>query len=175
MGVPANKDQGTPRRRRCRCWWHNQQRTIRSPSSSPFFGQTWKQRCKGTPGAPPLESNTWLQGLIDVSNLSSNNTQVCLTFLMWSSGWFWQPILIGITLSWIHFPWRHRRSPGWQSDEGLLALPLGNCLLGPAQTPMLLLTLLYFKQVCLLPQIGICIHSSFHRLPTDISYSTLWL
>lgn len=29
-------------------------RHLRSPS----FGQSWKQRCKGTPGAPPLGSNT---------------------------------------------------------------------------------------------------------------------
>lgn len=34
-------------------------------------------------------------------------------------------------------------------DEGLLALPFENCLLGPAQAPMLSQTLLISKQICL--------------------------
>ena len=34
---------------------------------------TWRQGRKEKPEAPPLEGNTWLQGLIDLCHLSSNN------------------------------------------------------------------------------------------------------
>ena len=99
---------------------------------------TWRQGCKEEPGAPLLERNTWRQGLIGLSHLSSNNLQVCLTFPIWCSGsprwllpcWFYS-ILDSSS-------WKHRRSLPGSDDENLdlhSALPFETHELAPAQPP----------------------------------------